>query len=138
MIVTRKAHFYAAHRNERMEGSKCQRLHGHRYGLEVDFHFDTGGAVTIPFETLDLSVSPWVRLLDHRTLLHEDDRELVGKVPDALTLPFPTSAENLAAWLLAQIRSLQPAARCVRLIETDSSVVTCTLEDLDVWPTATS
>jgi len=138
--ITRRHRFYAAHRNERMTGSKCERLHGHRYGVEVDFDFVAGGPVTVPFEDLDAAVEPILAALDHRTLVHAADVALIAAIDPSHRVVFdwPTSAENLAAYLLASIREVEPSATALRLAETDSSVVTATVEDLERWPTATA
>lgn len=140
MRILRRARFYAAHRNERMPGTKCERLHGHRYGVEVVFDFPTGGAVTVPFEDLDRAVTAVTGRLDHRTLVHARDAALVAAIAesDRFVVPWPTSAENVAAWLLAEIRKTTPAAIEVRLDETDSATVIATKEDLDLWPTDTA
>ncbi len=140
MRITRKARFHAAHRNQRLVGSKCESLHGHTYRVEVDFEFDAGGAVTVLFDELAADVERVTDLLDHAVLVDSTDREFTEALKRTNTwhivpFAFPTSAENLAAWLLKEIVTKNGAAVRVRLAETDSSTVTAELEDLLTWPT---
>lgn len=138
MKITRRYRFYAAHRNQYLN-DKCSRLHGHRYGVEVTLQFATasqGTGVAMLFGHIDNLLSPVFEALDHRTLLHMLD-PLVGALPASHTvvLEFPTSAENLAAWLLQEC--VRRESRCVELAltETDSGTVTVGLEDLATWTT---
>ena len=90
------------------------------------------------FSHIDSLMGPVFEALDHRTLLHMLD-PLVGVLPASHTvvLEFPTSAENMAAWLLTECVRRDP--RCVRLAltETDSSTITVDREDLAIWPSTT-
>jgi 6-pyruvoyl-tetrahydropterin synthase len=138
MMILRRARFHAAHRNQHLVGTKCESLHGHTYRVEVEFEFVEGGAVTVPFEDLARDVEGVTDILDHSVLVDAEDRALVRSLQGTgwhvVPLPFPTSAENLAAWLLKAIHARNEAAIRVRLAETDSSIVTVELEDLATWP----
>ena len=130
MIIEKRYHFYAAHRN-REAGEKCGRLHGHTYDVVCHFRWDAVEAlsgVTMLFSEIDAQVEPIIKSYDHYLLLHEDD-----ELCDALDLmeepyrklPFVTSAENMAMWLGTRITNETnlPLVR-IELAETKSSNVT--------------
>ena len=128
MQVEKKYHFYAAHRNEYLEG-KCHNLHGHTYYVVVTFEFLTinDNGVTMLFETIDNILTPLINKLDHCTLIHQEDKSLLNAlVPLKMKIqvfPFPTSAENLAKYLFNEIYNLIPALSNISLQETTSSIV---------------
>lgn len=137
MRVARRFRFYAAHRNPCLS-DKCARLHGHRYGVEVEIEVSPGhGGIGILFAKIDEALSAIFEALDHHTLLSHDDPFTVF-IPTEQTVifPFPTSAENLAAWLLARCRAKIPGCVSLSLTETDSSTIKATIEDLESWPTS--
>ena len=128
MNIVRSYHFYAAHRNVGI-GGKCARLHGHRYGVEVLLQPPyTSSGVSFAFEDIDASLSPVIKSFDHRTLLDEQDSltrvEEIAK--DAVVVPFPTSAENMAGYILNLCRETAVGEHVVSvtLQETDSAKVT--------------
>lgn len=131
MTITRYYHFYAAHRNVGI-GGKCARLHGHRYGVEVTLAppYSSDG-VSVAFEDIDAVIAPIIKTFDHRTLL--DDRDALMQVDviarDAVVVPFPTSAENMAGHILNLCResSLGDSVIAVTVQETDSAKVTVTV-----------
>lgn len=139
MIIRRKFRFYAAHRNAAL-ADKCARLHGHRYGVEVDIEVNPAQhGVGILFAAIDRMIGPVFEAIDHRTMLHNAD-SLIGtpEIADtAYIVPFPTSAENIAAHLLDLCRRRIPSCKALRLQETDSAVIIVTTEDLSQWPTDT-
>jgi len=128
MKIEKKYHFYAAHRNEYLEG-KCQNLHGHTYYVHVQLAFsetDESG-VTMLFESIDDIIDPIIKTLDHSTLVHEKDSDLVKAVDilnsKRVVFPHPTSAEHLAKYLFDQIAGSNLPVKEVRLQETASSIV---------------
>jgi 6-pyruvoyltetrahydropterin/6-carboxytetrahydropterin synthase len=135
MKITREYRFYAAHRNEGLVG-KCARLHGHRYGVQVDLDLAYSAAgVTIEFCFIDAQLGPVFEALDHWTLLDANDELAQRLGPDHVkAFPFPTSAENLAAHLLGECLNRLPQCTALRLRETDSAVVTVVPDDLKEYP----
>lgn len=132
MRIKRRFRFYAAHRNAELN-DKCSRLHGHRYGIEVTLEVKpTGKGVGILFAEIDRWLSPIFEELDHRTLAHEND-PVARAIPDAVILPFATSAEHMAAYLLARCRGKLPEVVELALTETDSATVVATIEDIAIW-----
>ncbi|MEM6800878.1 MAG: 6-carboxytetrahydropterin synthase [Bacteroidota bacterium] len=128
MEIEKKYHFYAAHRNEYLEG-KCQNLHGHTYFVYVQLSFgstDESG-VSMLFESIDNIIDPIIKTLDHSTLIHEKDTDLIEAVnllnSKRVVFPYPTSAENLAKYLYDTISASKLAVKEIRLQETTTSVV---------------
>lgn len=108
MRVTRAFHFDAAHRL-RDYGGKCERLHGHTWGLRVTVEAPVGsGGLAFDFAVLD-------RIVRERVIAaldHEDLNEI---------LPQPSS-ENLAIWVWDRLRDL-PLWE-IRVYESPASFVT--------------
>ena len=128
MEIEKKYHFYAAHRNEYLEG-KCQNLHGHTYYVHVRLKFtqtDESG-VTMLFESIDDIIDPIIAGLDHCMLIHEKDEALLEAAnllhSKRVVFPHPTSAENLAKYLYNNISAANLEVSEVRLQETTSSIV---------------
>jgi len=135
MKIRKSYKFYAAHRNQEIDG-KCWNIHGHRYGIDVVFDVvqSPGSSISILFEDFDAKVEPFLKNhYDHALLLdradplaphlqrfgEEEGRELKIKWFDA-----PTSAENLAAVLFDEIDGMGFDVNRIEVKETDSSVVT--------------
>jgi hypothetical protein len=135
MMIRRRYRFYAAHRNPGL-ADKCARLHGHRYGVEVALLLHaTGHGVTTLFCDIDARLAPIFDALDHRTLLMYNDPLVPALGDSVVQLPFASSAENLAAWLLGQcVRAMPGCVDSLSLTETDSATVTATIDDLAEWP----
>lgn len=129
MIIQKKYHFYAAHRNPE-GGEKCGRIHGHTYEIECYFNFeyrDKESSVTVLFSDIDKLVEPIIKQHCHWFLLWEKDSlcELLDLANEPyLKLPFITSAENLSIWLFNRIKSETklPISR-IELAETKTSKV---------------
>lgn len=129
MIIEKKYHFYAAHRNKNA-GEKCGRIHGHTYEMKCFFKFDKineNSGVTFLFSDIDNLVEPIIKQYCHWLLLYEKDNlcELLNLANEKfITLPFETSAENLAIWIFTQIKneSKLPITK-IELAETKSSNV---------------
>lgn len=126
--ITKKYHFYAAHRNH-AGGEKCGRIHGHTY--EVLCHFEFGAAngngITCLFADIDKAVEPIIKRHDHYFLLYDQDplAELLTLANEPFfSLPFETSAENMAMWLFYAIsRETGLPIKQLELAETKSSNV---------------
>jgi 6-pyruvoyl-tetrahydropterin synthase len=125
MIIEKKYHFYAAHRNKEA-GVKCGRLHGHTYNVICHFKFNelTNG-VSMLFSDIDKIVEPIIKQYDHYLLLYKEDAlcnalDLLNE--PYIELPFETSAENMALWIFNQIKNHLPIIK-IELAETKTSNV---------------
>jgi len=125
--VTQEIPFCYGHRLLGHPG-KCARLHGHNGLLRLTLRaeqLDAQGMV-IDFDVLAARIGEWVaRTLDHRMLLHQDDRAaqaLLQVGEPLLTLPFHPTAENLARMVFEQcVKESLPIA-LVELVEQPGSV----------------
>lgn len=109
MIIEKKYHFYAAHRNK-LAGEKCGRIHGHTYDVKCFFKFNyiNEAGVTCLFSDIDKLVEPIIKEHCHWFLLYENDSlcELLDIANEPyLKLPFETSAENMSIWLFTRIKN---------------------------------
>jgi len=128
--IEKKYHFYAGHRNKNAD-EKCGRLHGHTY--YVTCIFDTGlinkdSGVTLLFGDIDKLVEPIIKEYDHYFLLYYKDSlcDVLNLANEPYrSLPFETSAENMAMWLFTRIKNETklPISK-IKLQETTSSTVT--------------
>ena len=106
--IEKKYHFYAGHRNIEA-GEKCGRPHGHTYDVVCTFAFnEIKNGVTMLFSDIDKLTEPIIKEYDHYFLLKEDDSlvdvfEMAGE--QYKTVPFETSAENMAIWLFNRIKN---------------------------------
>lgn len=128
MIIEKKYHFYAAHRNK-LAGEKCGRIHGHTYDIKCFFNFNNigDGGITCLFSDIDKMVKPIIKEHCHWFLLYERDSlcELLDLANEPyLKLPFETSAENMAIWLLTRIKNeINLPIYKIELGETKSSTI---------------
>jgi 6-pyruvoyltetrahydropterin/6-carboxytetrahydropterin synthase len=128
MVIEKKYHFYAAHRNKNA-GEKCGRIHGHTYEVKCYFKFNqiNEGGVTYLFSDIDKLVEPIIKDYCHWFLIYEKD-PLVNILELAnepiKKLPFETSAENMSIWLFSRIKNETklPIIK-IELAETKSSNV---------------
>jgi len=130
ITVTKKFHFYAAHRNLEI-GGKCANLHGHRYGLSITVKEPMNGSVSILFEDLQNKIQPLVEELDHSLLLDVHDPAGMAlkrsmACEKIYAMDNPTSAENLALDLFKRVENAGLNITKLELQETDSSTVTVT------------
>ena len=74
MVIEKKYHFYAAHRNKNA-GEKCGRIHGHTYEVKCYFKFNqiNEGGVTYLFSDIDKLVEPIIKDYCHWFLIYEKD-----------------------------------------------------------------
>jgi 6-pyruvoyltetrahydropterin/6-carboxytetrahydropterin synthase len=125
MIIEKKYHFYAAHRNKNA-GEKCGRIHGHTYNVVCHFKFnEMKDGVTMLFSEIDKVVEPIVKQYDHHFLLYKEDSlcDVLNMANEPfIELPFETSAENMAIWIFNQIKTYLPIVK-IELAETKSSNV---------------
>ena len=100
-------HWEMGHRLPWHEGG-CRNVHGHSYRMRVELfgEVDERGMVVDYFD-LKAAVEPLVDELDHAFLCDENDkpmRDFFDANPMKFVLvPFPSTAENIAAYLLDRI-----------------------------------
>jgi 6-pyruvoyltetrahydropterin/6-carboxytetrahydropterin synthase len=109
----------------------CQNLHGHSYRAEIELlgEPDEGGMV-VDFGEISRLVKPLIDRMDHSFMVHEDDATVRAFLEvqglKATVAPFHSTAENIAAWLLAELRPALEGPRireiAVRVHETAKSV----------------
>lgn len=141
ITATKVLEFDAAHRLLNHE-SKCANLHGHRYRAEITVwanSLDEVGRV-IDFGCVKELVGGWIdKNLDHACIVNFADRALIeflqaNNQRKYVMLFGEPSAENMARDLLDQAQVLLApkgvAVRNVRLYETPSCFVDCSVDDL--------
>jgi len=133
MIINKKYHFYAGHRNENLD-DKCFNLHGHTYYVTMDFDFtgfSQATGITMLFSDIDSVVDPIIEKLDHSLLIHEKDPLLkylmlyTKEEKRSLKLSIfnkATSAENMAEYIFHLVAEILPITK-ISLQETTSSTV---------------
>ena len=133
MIISKKYHFYAGHRNENLK-DKCSNLHGHTYYIimdfDLDYNKDTG--ITMLFSDIDLIVEPIIKQLDHSLLINKKDPLLkylhlfMSEENTDLKLSVLnnlTSAENLAEYIFKLVEKNLPIKKLTLQETTTSSVI---------------
>lgn len=138
MIIQKDYKFYAAHRNEQLDG-KCRNLHGHRYGLRCFFEVERAGAISTLFGDYDRVIEPFLQQqYDHAMLIHIRDSlyetllghaERTGETLKLKLFDAPTSVENLAYQLFSEITEFGFRLDRIEVRETDTSVVSYSRED---------
>lgn len=127
--LERSYHFYAAHRNPDA-GEKCGRIHGHTYHVICTFELAVKkNGLSIQFEQIDKAVEPIAKKFDHYFMVWDKDpiaRVLRENNETIYTVPFPTSAENVAQHLFDSIFYLALNLVKLQLKETESSNIIIT------------
>lgn len=134
MLLTRKYHFYAAHRNQEL-CDKCRNIHGHQYEIRVEFDLEKKSSITTLFSELDAKVKPIMDQYDHGMLIDRNDPLFAHLMQFPESMKFvvfdaPTSVENLVQRLYFQI-IIQTglSVYAVEVDETKSSTLRYTRED---------
>lgn len=139
MLLTRKYHFYAAHRNQEL-CDKCRNIHGHQYETRITFDLIQKGSITTLFADLDKLVAPIIAEYDHGMLIDENDPLYLHllKFPEVLKFKVfsgPTSVENLVKKLYNEIRERTGLnVYAVEVDETKSSTLRYTTDDVQLNP----
>lgn len=127
MIIKKKYHFYAAHRNELLT-DKCYNLHGHvyRFLVYVKEQQKANGA-TILFNDIDKYVDTIIQSFDHSCIVHSKDEKLI-KALDILqtkkvVMSEPSTTENIAKYIYNVLNNLGLNVIRIDLRETESSTV---------------
>ncbi len=133
MIVAKQFKWEAAHRIPWHEG-KCRNLHGHSYKMIVEFEGETDkNGFVIDFNDIKKIVDPYIKLIDHSTIISAKDIELKEvfdkKSWKYFLLPNDTSAENLCDYFIKIItennkdllKKLKIKEVGVKIFETESA-----------------
>lgn len=138
MLIHKEYKFYAAHRNEEIEGH-CRNIHGHRYGVRFFFEVERTGSYSTLFSEFDEKISPFLKNeYDHGMLMNIHDplyetlcehQARTGETFKLKLFEQPTSVENLAHKLFTEITEMGFRLNRLELRETDTSVVEYTRED---------
>lgn len=138
MLIRKQYKFYAAHRNETLQG-KCSNLHGHRYGIFCHFEVERDGDISTLFEDFDAKIQPWLKEnYDHGMLisvhdpLYETLQQHMQKTGEKLRLNVfdgPTSVENLSHKLFTEITQMGFRLALLEIQETDTSVISYSRND---------
>lgn len=76
--ITRKMHFYAAHRAHVFpDGHKCRSIHGHTYEVEIVYQIPNPGECEAEFSELDRPLAAIHSYFDHSLIMSKDDDMLV-------------------------------------------------------------
>lgn len=109
--IAKEFHWEMGHRLPFHEGG-CRNVHGHSYRMRLSVvgRLDENGMVIDYFDMRDI-VDPIIDRLDHAFLCDESDTDmrtfLEAHDMKRVLIPFPSTAENIALWLLDQVdRSL--------------------------------
>jgi 6-pyruvoyltetrahydropterin/6-carboxytetrahydropterin synthase len=113
-LITKSFRFAASH-NLEWHAGKCQRLHGHTYTVDVeargpiiDAPGDSGHGMVVDFDVITAAWKEQLEpILDHQHLNR--------------SIPVYPTAENIAAWLLAEFRTAIPEVVGVRVWESPMS-----------------
>ena len=126
MVIQKKYHFYAAHRNKEA-GEKCGRIHGHTYKVKVHCAFpDFKGDVAMLFGDIDDICESVIKSFDHYFILHDEDplAALLNSCGEPfIPVPFVTSAENMARHLFDLLEEEGLPITKIEIAETESSNV---------------
>ena len=99
----------------------CQNIHGHSYRMRVAIEgtLDDNGMVLDYFDLKEI-VDPLVQHVDHSFLCDQSDEQMLAFFRDNplkhVIVPFRTTAENLAGWMLEQIANELKQYRNIRTL----------------------
>jgi 6-pyruvoyltetrahydropterin/6-carboxytetrahydropterin synthase len=140
MLIKKTFHFYAAHRNEKLN-DKCRSLHGHTYRLTCTFKVERDVCnpdVTTLFSEYNQIEDYLKEVYDHALLISSQDTLLsyleaydseVGIVQKRVVLPRATSVENLCYDIFGRIKEMKFDLIELQIQETETSTVIYSLED---------
>ena len=105
--IAKDFHWEMGHRLP-FHGGGCKNIHGHSYRMRVviDGGLDEQGMVIDYFDLKEI-VDPLVERIDHSFLCDHNDAEMLAFFElnplKHVVVPFHTTAENLAQWMLTEI-----------------------------------
>jgi len=106
--IRKQLKWEGAHRLVTSYTEACQRIHGHSYRADVIIEakeLDEDGMV-VDFKKIKDAIAGVIDLLDHRTMLHVDDRSLFADVNNEIVqdsiiwVDFNPTAENMCQYIL--------------------------------------
>ncbi len=107
MEIAKEFRWEMGHRLPFHEGG-CRNVHGHSYRMRVVVtgELDENGMV-IDYFDIRAIVDPIVEQVDHAFLCDESDREMLTFLEahdmKRVVVSFPSTAENIAGWMLGQV-----------------------------------
>lgn len=111
MTISKEFRFEAAHSLPHLPfGHKCREMHGHSYRVivYVTGPVDPAFGWVQDYADIKKAASPWINLLDHTN---------VNKLVD------PSTAENIAAYLMDKLANDLPLLSAVEVYETPTTCV---------------
>lgn len=105
--IAKEFHWEMGHRLPFHEGG-CRNVHGHSYRMRVSVNgtLDPNGMVVDYFD-LRRVVDPVIDRIDHAFLCDESDTTMLAFLEEndmkRVVVSFPSTAENIAIWLLDQV-----------------------------------
>ena len=110
MLLTKKFEFDAAHRLNEDLGVKENRLHGHRYVLEITVKGPVKDGIIMSVADIKRHVQ--------KDILDKLDHTMLNDIIDNPTL------ENVAIWIWKELRDRLPLLYEIKLSETPNNFVT--------------
>lgn len=124
--IGKEFRFEAAHVLPNHAG-KCSRLHGHSYVVVVEASGPVQPADGSATEGMVMDFSDLSRVWKSNVFPLIDHQYLNEQMPEDL---LPTTAENIATWLLKLFRVRLPIVTAVKVNETATSWARVTVDDL--------
>ena len=130
MKIARQFHWEMGHRLP-FHGGECKNLHGHSYRMwvELEGECDQNGML-IDYGEMKKLIQPVIDTIDHCFLCDEQDEYMKSFLKispfKVVYVPFTTTAENIAEYLLEKIRNVLSSfdnidSIKIRLAETETS-----------------
>lgn len=139
MLIEKKFHFYAAHRNETLF-DKCRNVHGHVYRVTCSFKVQRdilNPDISTLFSQFDAVGHMLQNEFDHSMLVNKTDPvakavfEATGGYQKMVIFERPTSVENLCFELWKRITAMEFNLHELRIQETESSTVVYNQQDYE-------
>ena len=128
--IAKEFHWEMGHRLPFHEGG-CRNVHGHSYRMRVSVSGTLdGNGMVVDYFDLRRILDPVIDRIDHAFLCESSDAVMLAFLEEnnlkRVVVDFPSTAENIALWLLGQVaEELQGyeniAEIAVRLHETDNT-----------------
>jgi 6-pyruvoyltetrahydropterin/6-carboxytetrahydropterin synthase len=120
MRIAKEYHWEMGHRLPLHEGP-CRNVHGHSYRLRLEVEGSLGlDGMVIDFYDIDNVIEPLIAKLDHAFLCDESDELMLdffrGAALKVVTVPFPSTVENICKWISEQLASTLSAHKNIELL----------------------
>lgn len=113
----------------------CENIHGHSYRARIELLGDPDeNGMVLDYGVLSKIVRPIIDQLDHAFMVDQSDtmmkQVLAASGLKQIEVPFYSTAENIAAWFLDQVRERLGQPKSVRAVtvtvmETSRTSATC-------------